>query len=527
VLNQIRFEEQILVNRHADFPARYIAACNLRALAARHPHGVTGETIANLEGLMHDPCLLRHRRSFFLFREAVGAMTALARNLDPSVSPGHQVLAALRRLLRATSGHAHRACAEAVGSLPVAVNPPVLRQSLSPSAIPSVSLRKIAAACDGLIREDTPFTGRSLLFPCAGAEKLLVIKFARRDDAPQLLFRETDWMLHLGRHAAQLPVRFNVPEPLHLHGSPVFRLQDLPGSPPPRPELHPEHLAIAFTIPADYFFYANEPQHYPQSDQIREVMTRNSRLFGFFAARGIIHTAPIPLFHNRVQRHRREDHGLYDWPRGGRLDQWLASCRHPNFGGTGLRDFEHFQHIAGHGARLYWHIGTHILSLLLVTASYFRNRRQDLRGLDPDRKPVDARHLFDEDFLAELIRDTMQSYYQGFAGFAYQGELPFDLRRLTRRMIEETGVDRHMEEVLRQIDQQQMSDSEFKLFLGQRGFPAQKAAMTPKGVKDIVLHTGPHLGGFNQSISLPELIEATAAMAATCVLDRFAGGQQP
>jgi hypothetical protein len=81
-----------------------------------------------------------------------------------------------------------------------------------------------------------------------------------------------------------------------------------------------------------------------------------------------------------------------------------------------------------------------------------------------------------------------------------------------------------MEEILRQIDQRQMSDTEFNQFLTQRGFSAKKAAVTSKGAADIVLHTGPHLGGFNQSISIPELIEATAAMAATCILGRFAGG---
>jgi hypothetical protein len=33
--------------------------------------------------------------------------------------------------------------------------------------------------------------------------------------------------------------------------------------------------------------------------------------------------------------------------------------------------------------------------------------------------------------------------------------------------------------------------------------------------------TGPHLGGFNQPISLPELIAFAAACAARCVAGRF------
>ena len=524
MLNKILFEERTLVDSQAEFPARYIAACNLRALADRQPRGMEADTIGSLEQLMHDPHLLRHRHSFFLFREAAHTMTAVVQGNGPSSSLANQAIDALQRLLRTATGHSHRACAEAVGSLPVALHQSVFPQSLPPQTIPSVTLQEIAVKAGCPITGNRPFTGRSILFPFAGAEKILVIKFARRDDPPELLFMETEWMRNLGRHAAALSLRFNIPEPLSPHGCAVFRVKDLPSAPPPWLELHPERLAIAFTAHGDYFSYANEPHHYPHPAQFKEVMIRNGRLFGFLAAEGIIHTAPIPLFHNRVQSHRREDNGLYDWPRGGRLDQWLASCRHPNFGLTGIRDFEHFQRITDHDARLYWHLGAHILSLLLVAASYFRNQRETLRGLGPDRKPVDARHLFDENFLIELVNDTLRSYYHGFTGSNYQAEMPFDVQRLTRRMIEETGVDRHMEEILRQIDQRQMSDTEFNQFLTQRGFSAKKAAVTSKGAADIVLHTGPHLGGFNQSISIPELIEATAAMAATCILGRFAGG---
>ena len=70
-------------------------------------------------------------------------------------------------------------------------------------------------------------------------------------------------------------------------------------------------------------------------------MGRAALLLGWLAGRGIVHEAAIPLFHNRVQRDRREDGGVYDWRLPGRLDRWLASALHPNFGLSGLRDFEH------------------------------------------------------------------------------------------------------------------------------------------------------------------------------------------
>ena len=54
-----------------------------------------------------------------------------------------------------------------------------------------------------------------------------------------------------------------------------------------------------------------------------------------------------------------------------------------------------------------------------------------------------------------------------------------------------------------------------------RGYTAAEAGQVKRGAADLVLLSGPHLGGFNQRISLPELIEASAAMAAVCVLDRY------
>ena len=89
-----------------------------------------------------------------------------------------------------------------------------------------------------------------------------------------------------------------------------------------------------------------------------------------------------------------------------------------------------------------------------------------------------------------MIRETLGSYYKGFVGHDFPGEMPFDVKILASRMVEEMGVDHHMAEMLRQIDQQQMSDGEFRLFLEERGFSVKQAAAAPKGKQDIVLHTG-------------------------------------
>ncbi len=95
----------------------------------------------------------------------------------------------------------------------------------------------------------------------------------------------------------------------------------------------------------------NVPENCPLLKIFLEIMGRNARHMGTLMALGLTHTAPIPLFHNRVQQGRRRDAGTYQWHRMGRLDQWLASCRHPNFGLSGLRDFEHIEphQRQGHG----------------------------------------------------------------------------------------------------------------------------------------------------------------------------------
>ena len=42
-----------------------------------------------------------------------------------------------------------------------------------------------------------------------------------------------------------------------------------------------------------------------------------------------------------------------------------------------------------------------------------------------------------------------------------------------------------------------------------------------KGKRDITLLTGPHLGGFNDRISLPELIRFIETMAALCISGKY------
>jgi len=73
-------------------------------------------------------------------------------------------------------------------------------------------------------------------------------------------------------------------------------------------------------------------------------------------------------------------------------------------------------------------------------------------GFDGQGKAVDARDLFDNPFLEELLRGVFFSYFDGFTGKKFQGDAPCDFNLLAWRMIEEMGVDRHMEEVIKVAD---------------------------------------------------------------------------
>jgi len=203
------------------------------------------------------------------------------------------------------------------------------------------------------------------------------------------------------------------------------------------------------------------------------------------------------------------------------LDRWLFSCDYPNIGMTGVRDFEHFENLKEIKQKLYRIIGNHFLSMLLVMGSYFRKKDILLMGITDQGRPADARFLFQAPVLKRGIEGIFNRYYSGFVGTDFQDDFPLDLGILVHRMIEEMGVDRHMEEILRAADQREMSLSDFRAFLSERGITARELDQLEKGAADIVINSGPHLGGFNQTISLPELIEAVAAMSALCIAGRF------
>jgi hypothetical protein len=442
---------------------------------------------------------------------------------DMATAPGNNglgstALASLNHLLLKTNGSAHRGVAEALGSLPLSITGPRIDGGLGTSR-PIISWTKLLSS-NGLTKTGTPkYIGRSLVVETSGKSHLLVVKLAKNGDTAAGLAKEICWMEMLKRPDFTVGCRFHIPSPLCVENQRVFRIKHIPQEPPETINRHPDGLAIAFVAHRDYFVYPNH--HRVDTLSAREMLGRNAYLLGWLTAKGVIHDAPIPLFHNRTQRWRRDDQGRYQWFRSGRLDRWLESCAFPNLGLSGLRDFEHLESFSGDGRILYRHIGSHFLSLLLVAGSHFRGRDKSKVGLDNNGKPVDARDLFDRQLLKSMVSDIFENYYFGFTGNAASGSLPVDLDCLSGRMIAEMGVDRYMTELLRRTDQNALTDSEFLALLKDRGCSPDQGDRLTRGVRDILINSGPHLGDFNRQISLPELIEAVAAMSAVCIAGRF------
>jgi len=515
--------ENYLIGRRSDFTATYMQVANLQYIIETRPEIVTTGTVhalcCVLEGNEHDS----QRQVFFLFKKAADAIADIICRA-PEKEVAHTAGKTLSRLLAAHNGHRFRAVAEAMGALPAAEN--LRKQTAYQLPEPAVEpVCDISALVGRRPVDMLHWMGRSAILKDPDRpESILVLKFARTGQKLSELAAETFWMQQLSRLELPAPFAFDIPRPAGVRHAPViFRIEDKALAIPEGADIDTRRHAIAFQTGPDYFSYPNHPVNgkMPGMEECRTILARNAGIFGHLASLGIVHTAPIPLFHNRVQRQRRNDAGLYQWRRAGRLDQWLASCRFPNISKSGVRDFEHFIAFDGPTRQLYDHIGTHVLSLVLVAGSYCRNHDEARIGVDDKGCAVDARDLFDRQWLSQVLIDIFKAYYQGFTQTAFCTDLPFDPQSLSRRLIEEMGVDRHMEEILRIAEQEAMSDAQFRRFLESRGFDRHSIEDLQKDSQDIHILTGPHLGGFNQAISVPELIEYTAALSALCIMDRF------
>ncbi len=517
--NKSRIETELRVlDGGMEFTAAYLAIQYLFLHVRESLPSITEQTVSALFSVLETVRHQSRRQAFFLYKEAADALIHIAiRTCHPFSGP---VVFKLQEILMNGSGQRHRAVSEALGRLPLKISGPTFKQPISrrPYALSFDAF----TAIHGIPDDGTDFhwQGRTLICP-VNARQMVCIKFARSRRDIEDLAREIEWLAYLNSRPPCSDPDFMIPFPVDVNGSHVFCFSRVPDLIRQKEQIHPDHLAVAFITGPTYFHYANEPCYFTEKTQdLKTVFRHNAFLLGRLTAMGIIHTAIIPLFHNRVQQLRRRDRGVYLWEHGGRLDQWLASCRYPNFARSGLRDFEHLS-ILKDTMGLRHCIGEHILGLILVMGSFFRNKAPDRTGWDEKGNPLDTRYLFDRDLFRDLLVEAVQSYYYGLTGLKRYDLYRFCIPDLVDRLIDQMGMDHHMEEVLRVQDQTAMNDEEFQKFLSSRGYRSDHIRSIRRGETDLVLHTGPHLGGFNQPISVPELIDFLFRLSSLCISDRF------
>lgn len=526
ILSRLQTENQLL-NKKIGFSQAYVCLKYLVSVIEKHPYSVTRKTVAVIVGLLRSLRYNNKKQSYFLYKEAADALIIISKDKNHPFSSF--LILKLQKLVLISDGKKQRAISEALGSLPLDIQGPDLSPPLS-EKVYSISFEMLLENCNIADIHSMKWKGRTLIFPvehdCDNSDRqndcqIMCIKFTTETQSSSQLLTEISWLRYLNKNSLCSDNKLHVPLPLSIDGSYLFKINNLSDSIIVNQNISENHTAMIYFTRENYFYYPNEPELYNASpEDVLEVFKKNAFLLGKLTSKGIIHTALIPLFHNRTQQHRREDQGRYNWEQGGRLDQWLESSRYPNFAESGLRDFEHLISISSTN-RLHHYIGEHLLSFILVVGSYFRNLESKKSGWDTLGKPLDMRYLFDKHLFSKIIHQVIQSYYNGLTGSRFDNiDLAVDAN-LIDRLIDAMGIDNHMEEILHIHDQDHMSDNDFINFLVSRGVEDTEAEAMKRGKEEIVLHTGPHLGGFNQQISVPELISCLFILASLCISDRY------
>lgn len=496
------------------FSAQYMNVRSCAEKIASNPDWATAEDIESLRRTLQDPSHAAQTCAHFLYQEAAMALARFVRTASKS-DLRDQAWRILDTFTLETAGSPSLAAAQALGSLPLRIQPPP-RPGSDQTPIRPAELSDLMRQ-SGIQNPAYTQAGRSLLFrDHAVPDRILVLKMATTNEQAHRLACEAWWMKHLADHPELLP-GLHIPSP--LNGCCRINLRSLSQLENIRPEWK-ETACLPYLTRSAYFTYALDPEYRLDLDDFRHVLAQAACGLGRLSRQGIVHRAPIPLFHNRLQSGRRNDSGFYVWTRGGRLDRWFDSCLYPNFGLSGLRDFEHLEAWSGYPRHLFRDLGTQIMSLILAAGGWFRLKEPKLMGLTPQGHPVDARHLFDRTAFISLLETIVRGFSTGFLGQALNAAL-IDCQKFVDPFIEGMGMDQHMSEVFRRQDQLAYDPESFHALLRAKALDPSVIQNCLPGEQDITLITGPHLGEFNSRISVPELTSLTAVLAGICIAEAY------
>jgi hypothetical protein len=494
------------------FTAQYMNVRSCAEKIASYPDRATTEDIESLGRTLRDSSHAAQTCAHFLYQEAAMALARFVRTTS-KFDLRTQAWRILDTFTLETAGSPSLAAAQALGSLPLHITP-LHHPASDPAPVRPAELSDLLRH-SGIQSPGYTLAGRSLLFrDHAAPDRILVLKMAKTREQAQGLANEAWWMKHLADHPQMLPGQ-HIPSPLNgLCRVNMESISEFKGFQP----AWKEAVCLPYLTCSEYFTYAldPDPEYRLAFADFRQVLAQAAHGLGRLSRQGIVHKAPVPLFHNRVQSARRDDNGFYIWTRGGRLDRWFDSCLYPNFGPSGLRDFEHLETWSGYPRHLYRDLGAQIMSLILAAGSWFRLKEPKLMGLTPQGHPVDARHLFDRTALISLLETIIREFSAGFLGRPLDAAL-IDCQKFADPFIEGMGMDRHMTEVLRRQDQLAYDPESFHALLRAKAQDPGVAQNCLPGEQDITLVTGPHLGEFNSRISVPELTSLCGVVAGLCI----------
>jgi hypothetical protein len=303
---ELGFLEELIEVRQGDFSALYLAVRELHEFIRSSPDLVGLQTVSLLRRTLLSEAHARQKQSRVLYRELADALLCLVLRPKAAEAVAERSLASLTTTLAHPAVNPRRAAAEALGSLPIAVHSPIFPKPHFREP-PLLQWRQVLAHGRASDNGAPTLMGRSLVVPRTTQDDLLVVKMARIQDDPEAMHCEAWWLEYLHATNGNLSMRFDVPRPLPITDQYLFRIVDPPWRDDAAESLHPQGYAIAFTAHSDYFRYLNENALVTglHSADFQEALLRNAWLLGKLTAKGIVHTAPIPLFHNRVQSHRR------------------------------------------------------------------------------------------------------------------------------------------------------------------------------------------------------------------------------
>ena len=158
------------------------------------PRSFSLETVSILKGLFTNAIVYRQTQAYFLHKETANTLCRLAvysRNAPVAL----EARLAVMDLLQTAKGRTHRAVAEALGSLPFAIEGPAIKNGHGKN-IPVVGWRDLLEET-GMVLHDAPFfMGRSLVGVTGNGSRVLVVKLAGAGIPPNPCVRKpTGWTI--------------------------------------------------------------------------------------------------------------------------------------------------------------------------------------------------------------------------------------------------------------------------------------------------------------------------------------------